>query len=70
MTERYVLRQTEEGLMVTEIAPGIELERDVLAQADFPLAVSRDLMAMDPRLFRPEPMGLQLRPARRRWHRT
>ena len=69
MTERCVLRQTEEGLMVTEIAPGIELERDVLAQADFPLAVSRDLMAMDPRLFRPEPMGLQLRPARRRWHR-
>ena len=69
MTERCVLRQTEEGLMVTE-TPGIELERDVLGQADFPLAVSRDLMAMDPRLFRPEPMGLQLRPARRRWHRS
>ena len=31
----------------------------MLAQADFPLAVSRDLMAMDPRLFRPEPTGLQ-----------
>ena len=36
---------------------------------DFPLAVSRDLSAMDPRLFRPEPMGLELRPARSRWRR-
>ena len=70
VTERCVLRQTEAGLCVTEIAPGIDLERDVLGQADFPLAVSRDLTAMDPRLFRPEPMGLQLRPARSRWRQS
>ena len=48
---------------MTEIAPGIDLERDVLAQAGFTLRVSPDLALMDPRLFRPEPMGLELQPA-------
>jgi len=67
VTERCVLRQTEAGLMVTEIAPGIELERDVLGQAEIPLAVSPDLTEMDGRLFRPEPIGLELVPARPRW---
>jgi acyl CoA:acetate/3-ketoacid CoA transferase len=67
VTERCVLQQTEAGLTVTEIAPGVDLERDVLAQAGFPLRVDPDLIEMDPRLFRPEPMGLELQPARRRW---
>jgi acyl CoA:acetate/3-ketoacid CoA transferase len=67
VTERCVLKQTEAGLSVTEIAPGVDLERDVLGQAGFPLRVSPDLALMDPRLFRPEPMGLELQPARRRW---
>jgi acyl CoA:acetate/3-ketoacid CoA transferase len=62
-----VLKQTEAGLTVSEIAPGVDLERDVLGQAGFPLRVSPDLALMDPRLFRPEPMGLELQPARRRW---
>jgi acyl CoA:acetate/3-ketoacid CoA transferase len=70
VTERCVLRQTEAGLTVAEIAPGIDLERDVLGQAGFPLAVSPGLAGMDPRLFRAEPMGLELRPARRRWSRS
>jgi acyl CoA:acetate/3-ketoacid CoA transferase len=67
VTERCVLKQTEAGLSVTEIAPGVDLERDVLGQAGFPLHISPDLALMDPRLFRPEPMGLELKPARRRW---
>ena len=67
VTERCVLRQTDRGLCVTEIAPGVDLARDVLGQADFPLAVSPGLAEMDPRLFRPEPMSLALGPARRRW---
>ena len=60
VTERCVLKQTEAGLTVTEIAPGVDLERDVLGQAGFPLHVSPDLVEMDPRLFRPEPVGLEL----------
>ena len=67
VTERCVLRQTGTGLIVTEIAPGVNLERDVLGQADIPLAVSPELSEMDRRLFRPEPMGLELgRPQARR----
>ncbi|UCF73739.1 MAG: acyl CoA:acetate/3-ketoacid CoA transferase [Deltaproteobacteria bacterium] len=60
VTERCVLSLGQEGLIVNEIAPGIDLERDVLAQADFRLHVSPDLRLMDRRLFHPEPMGLTL----------
>jgi acyl CoA:acetate/3-ketoacid CoA transferase len=69
VTERCVLQQRGAGLTVIEIAPGVDLERDVLQQAGFELMASPDLSEMDPRLFRPGPMGLELRPARRRWHR-
>ncbi|MER3436623.1 MAG: acyl CoA:acetate/3-ketoacid CoA transferase [Chloroflexota bacterium] len=60
ITERCVIRLEPEGPTVTEIAPGIDVERDVLAQAEFPLRVSPGLRLMDARLFRPEPMGLCL----------
>jgi propionate CoA-transferase len=60
VTERCVLRLTKEGLVVTEIAPGIDLEQHVLGQADIPLKVSPDLKVMDAALFKPEPMGLEL----------
>ena len=61
VTKRCVLRLGERGPEVIEIAPGVDLERDVLAQAEFPLAVADDLRPMAPGLFRPEPMGLALR---------
>ncbi|HEU5434583.1 MAG TPA: acyl CoA:acetate/3-ketoacid CoA transferase [Thermomicrobiales bacterium] len=60
VTERCVLRLLPEGIVVTEIAPGVDLERDVLAQIGFPVRVSPDLRHMDARLFRPEPVGLAL----------
>ncbi|HEX6760702.1 MAG TPA: CoA-transferase [Propionibacteriaceae bacterium] len=60
ITERCVIQLTESGLMVIEIAPGVDLERDVLAKADIPLLVSPDLRFMSPALFRPESMGLIL----------
>lgn len=63
VTERCVIKLTAEGLMVTEIAPGVDLERDVLAQAATPLAVSDDLRMMDPALFLDRPMGLRLEAA-------
>ena len=46
------MRLTPDGVMVTELAPGVDLERDVLAQADFPLRVAADLKPMDAALFR------------------
>jgi propionate CoA-transferase len=60
VTERCVIQLTESGLMVIEIAPGVDLERDVLAKADIELLVSSDLRFMSAALFRPEPMGLIL----------
>jgi acyl CoA:acetate/3-ketoacid CoA transferase len=63
VTERCVMRLTPEGLNVVEVAPGVDLERDVLGQSQFPLRVAGDVKTMDPALFHPEPFGLKLRPA-------
>ena len=49
---------SEAGLLLTEIAPGVDLERDVLAHMDFAPIIAADLREMDPRIFRDEPMGL------------
>ncbi len=62
VTERCVLRLTPDGVEVGEIAPGADLQRDVLDQAMFPLRVAKDLKLMDGALFRPEPFGLTLKP--------
>jgi len=61
VTERCVLRLESEGLTVIEIAPGVDLERDVLAQSEFPLRVSPALKVTDAALFHPAPIGLTLR---------
>jgi propionate CoA-transferase len=58
LTERAVFRLTDAGLLLTEIAPGVDLDRDVLAHMDFVPAIAPDLREMDPRIFRDEPMGL------------
>lgn len=66
ITERAVFRLGEGGPELIEIAPGAELERDVLACMAFRPRVSPALRRMDPRLFADAPMGLALsrRPAR------
>jgi acyl CoA:acetate/3-ketoacid CoA transferase len=61
VTERCVIRLLPDGLTVTEIAPGVDLARDVLGRVAIPLRVSQELRLMDERLFRPECMGLSLR---------
>ena len=58
ITERCVFRLTDKGLELTEIAPGIDLDRDVLARMDFAPAISPDLRLMHTSIFHPEPMGL------------
>jgi acyl CoA:acetate/3-ketoacid CoA transferase len=58
VTERCVVRLTAAGLVVTEIAPGLDLQRDVLDQAATPLGVSDDLREMDAALFQPGLIGL------------
>jgi len=58
ITERAVLAITAEGLMVTEVAPGVDLDRDVLGQMAFRPRVAPDLKIMDARIFWKELMGL------------
>ncbi|RXG93235.1 acyl CoA:acetate/3-ketoacid CoA transferase [Bradyrhizobium vignae] len=60
VTERCVLALRPSGLTVVEIAPGVDLERDIIARAGTPLIVADDLKLMDERLFRPERFGLKL----------
>ena len=58
ITERAVFRRAERGIELIEVAPGVDLERDILAHMDFNPRISPDLKEMDPRLFRDESMGL------------
>ncbi len=44
--------------MLTEIAPGVDLQKDVLDKMEFAPIVAKDLRLMDSRLFREEKMGL------------
>ena len=61
ITERCVFRLSEQGLELVEIAPGIDLERDIFAQMDFRPLVSKDLRPMDAAIFSDAPMGLRER---------
>jgi acyl CoA:acetate/3-ketoacid CoA transferase len=61
VTERAVFSLDDDGLVLTELAPGIDLQRDILNQAGFPVRVSPDLRQMDPAIFREGHMGLSSR---------
>jgi len=52
VTERAVFELRDGVVTLTEIAPGIDLERDVLAQMDFTPAVAEGLSTMDEGMFR------------------
>jgi propionate CoA-transferase len=58
VTERGVFRLTGGGMELIEIAPGVDLQRDILDRMAF-APVVRNPVLMDARLFRPEPMGLR-----------
>jgi propionate CoA-transferase len=58
VTERCVFRRAREGLELIEVAPGIDINRDILAQMDF-TPIVRNPGLMDPRIFRDEPMQLE-----------
>ena len=60
VTERCVMKLTTEGVVVTEIAPGVELQANILDQAEFPLIISPRLKPMNSALFQPATMGLKL----------
>jgi propionate CoA-transferase len=60
ITERAVFKLTREGLMLVEVAPGIDAQRDVVQRMQFQPLISPTLAVMDVRLFREARMGLSL----------
>jgi propionate CoA-transferase len=59
ITERCVFSLSEEGMELVEIAPGIDLEKDILALMDFKPVMKVKPRLMDARIFKPEPMGIK-----------
>jgi len=56
VTERAVFELTADGVVLTEIAPGIDLETDVLAHMGFKPIISNELRTMDAKIFGAGPM--------------
>jgi propionate CoA-transferase len=56
VTERCVFRLVPEGLLLTEIAPGVDLEKDIVGQMGFRPMIAPDLKPMDARIFQEPPM--------------
>ena len=59
VTERCVFRLCAEGLELIEIAPGVDLRRDILERMEFAPIMRNDPALMDARIFAAEPMGLR-----------
>ena len=59
VTERCVFALTPDGLELIEIAPGVHLEKDVLAHVGFDPIIRGEPKLMDARIFAAEPMGLK-----------
>ncbi len=61
VTERCVFALGSDGLQLIEVAPGIDIERDILALMDFKPVVRREPALMDERIFHDAPMNLRER---------
>lgn len=57
VTERAVFELGTDGLVLIEVAPGVDAQRDVLDALDFPVTVADGLGLMDPRIFTDAPLG-------------
>ncbi len=58
VTERAVFRLEAGGPVLVEVAPGLDVARDLVAHMDFEPKISPAVKTMDERIFRPQPMGL------------
>jgi propionate CoA-transferase len=57
ITERAVFELRKTGMVLTEIAPGIDLQKNILEQMDFKVHIDENLKLMADEIFRPENMG-------------
>lgn len=60
ITERAVFKLENGGIVLIEIAPGVDLKKDILNQMEFQPAISPELKVMDTRIFKPEKIGLTI----------
>lgn len=60
ITERAVFELRDNKIVLTEIAPGIDLENDVLSKMDFKPVIAENLKLMNEKIFKNEKMGLTL----------
>ena len=59
ITERAVFKLTEEGLKLTEIAPGVDIEKDIVPNMEFRPLIPETVKVMDSRIFVDRPMNLE-----------
>jgi len=59
VTERALFRLAPDGMELLEIAPGVNLERDILTQMEFEPIIRTAPASMDPRIFRDAVLGLK-----------
>ena len=57
VTERAVFELTEKGIVLREIAPGMDLQKDILNQMEFAPILPQAPAQMPEKLFREEPMS-------------
>ena len=60
ITERAVFKMTDTGIALIEVAPGVDVEKDILANMEFKPQIAENIKIMDERLFKEEKMGLTL----------
>lgn len=59
VTERAVFKLVANGIELVEIAPGIDLQKDVLDQMEFKPIIADNLKTMDSRIFQEPVMGIK-----------
>jgi propionate CoA-transferase len=59
VTERCVFTLTPDGLELTEVAPGIDVQKDIVSLMGFAPVIKQPPRLMDERIFRAAPMGLR-----------
>lgn len=59
ITERAVFNLTDEGMVLTEIAPGVDLQKNIIDLMEFKPIIDDNLKTMDIRIFKDEPMKLE-----------
>jgi len=59
ITERAVFRLTRRGIILEEVSPGIDVERDIIAKMEFKPIISSAVKEMDKNLFKVERIGMR-----------